>query len=217
MQVGIDEAGRGCVIGPLVIAAVKDNPFLLKLKLKDSKLLSPSQRNALLKEIKKTSKVKVIKITAKKLNSLMNKYSLNQIERMYMAQLINKFLKEENIERVYIDCPDNNINKFIREIKKDLIKKDIKIIAEHKADINYPIVSAASIVAKVVRDREVEKIKRIIGYDFNSGYSSDPKTREFLKKHFKDKKVEPFIRKKWSTYRRLVESDDQKQSKITQY
>lgn len=210
MLVGVDEAGRGCVIGPMIIAAVTDSPDLYSLKLKDSKLLSRSRRSFLFTEINKVSQSAVVKITALKLNELMSKMSLNEIELIYMAHAVNKLLSKNNISKVYFDCPETNTKTFVRKIKVKL-KKNVKIIAEHKADTNYPVVSAASIIAKVTRDNEIEKIKKIVDFDFNSGYSSDEITIKYLEKNFNNPLFEPFIRKKWITYRRLA---DKKQTKL---
>ena len=219
IQVGIDEAGRGCVIGPMIIAAVAtDDPLRLSLlNLKDSKVLSPSRRKTLSKEIKKNAYVKLVKISARKLTELMNKMSLNKIELLYMAKLINQFISDGyNIKKVYIDCPENNTEKFKELIKQKLTKK-IEIVAEHKADTKYPIVSGASIIAKVARDNEIEKIKKIVNYDFNSGYSSDPITINYLKHNYDNEKLSPFIRKKWSTYIRLVNAKNKRQTKLREF
>ncbi|MCC7569863.1 ribonuclease HII [Candidatus Micrarchaeota archaeon] len=210
MLVGIDEAGRGCVFGPLVIAAVADSSTskLFLLGLKDSKLLSPSKRKSLFQEIKNTSIIEYVIIPAKKLNTLMNKMSLNQIEFNYMVQVLKKINYNNKIERVYIDCPENNTKKFSYEIRRKS-GTEAEIIAEHKADSIYPIVSAASIIAKVIRDEEIEKIKQELGFDFNSGYSSDEITQKFLKENYKDPKVLQYVRTKWSTYTRLLEKTKQ--------
>ena len=74
------------------------------------------------------------------------------------------------------------------------------IICEHKADFNHVVVGAASILAKVTRDAEIEKIKQKIGIDFGSGYSSDPKTINFLKEHANDTKLKGIFRESWSTW-----------------
>jgi ribonuclease HII len=79
-------------------------------------------------------------------------------------------------------------------------KLEPKIVCEHKADFNYPVVSAASILAKVTRDAEIEKIKQQIGLDFGSGYPSDPNTVAFLQKHVLDFKKERIFRESWSTW-----------------
>ena len=90
-----------------------------------------------------------------------------------------------------------------------LIKTKTKVTAEHKADYNYPIVSAASIIAKVTRDAEIEKIKKKVGFNFNSGYSSDVITRKYLEENYDNPILDPYIRKRWSTYQRLLKKAKQ--------
>ena len=84
----------------------------------------------------------------------------------------------------------------------------MKLVLEHKADLNYPVVSAASILAKVTRDAEIEKIKKEIGVDFGSGYMSDPRTSEFLKKNYK--KYPEIFRKSWAPYQKIIGAKSQK-------
>lgn len=99
--------------------------------------------------------------------------------------------------------------KFAAMIKKNLIHQYVKIISEHKADVKYPIVSAASILAKVVRDQEIEIIKKEIGVDFGSGYAADPITIKFVKAHWENKLAQ-YIRKSWGTIRELEKMKGQK-------
>lgn len=198
--IGVDEAGRGCIIGPMVICAAAINPLneyrLKELGVKDSKRLSPSQRNALYPKVIKLCKYSCAKITAKELNELMEKYSLNEIEAMKASQLIDSLGMPGST--IYIDSPDNVPSKFAKRMEKYLRKK-YRIVAANKADDIYLIVGAASIIAKVVRDREIEKIKAEVGVDFNSGYTSDPITQEIIRKRKDYPLLEQYIRTKWST------------------
>ncbi|MCC7552197.1 ribonuclease HII [Candidatus Micrarchaeota archaeon] len=212
MIAGADEAGRGCVLADLVltIALIDDKNTLENLGLKDSKLLAPKKREELDKIIRKKCKIYSYTITAEELNQLMNKHSLNEIEAIKIAHLINKIYEDGyKINILYVDSPDHiasNFSKRInRRLKKELIDK-INIISEHKADYKYPIVSAASIVSKVMRDAEIERIKQEVGYDFNSGYTSDKITIKFLEECHKDPKVKKYIREHWETYKRIKES-----------
>lgn len=215
MIAGSDEAGRGCVFGDLVlsITLVKDGKKIENLRLKDSKLLTPKDREDFDKKIRKLCKVYTYSITAQELNQLMNEYSLNEIEAMKIAHLINQIYEDGNkITTLYVDSPDHiasNFSKRInRRLKKELIDK-INIISEHKADYKYPIVSAASIISKVMRDAELERIKQEIGHDFNSGYTSDKITIDFLEKNHNNPKVKKYIREHWVTYKRIKESSIQ--------
>ncbi|MCX8154068.1 MAG: ribonuclease HII, partial [Candidatus Bathyarchaeota archaeon] len=157
---GVDEAGRGCVIGPLVIAGVlmKEErlPFLTKLGIKDSKLLSPKKRETLATEITRISeKCLTIKLSPREIDQAVEckrrLHKLNRLEAQIMAQIINA-LKPDI---AYVDAADVIEHRFAQHIQECLTAKAI-IISSHKADRIYPIVSAASIIAKVERDKEIE-------------------------------------------------------------
>lgn len=206
---GIDEAGKGPVIGPLVIVGAliseHDVNKLKSLGVKDSKLLTPLQRENIFKELKKVVKFKIIKISPKEIdNAVESKESnLNWLE----ADNTIKILNELKPNKAYIDCPSNNIQAYKNYLQKKL-KHDMELHVGHKMDSVAIICSAASIIAKVTRDEEIEVIKKKIKIDFNSGYPSDPKTQEFLKKHHKD--YPDIIRKSWDSYKRLIENKKQK-------
>ena len=202
---GIDEAGRGAVIGPLVIAGVtinkKDIIKLTELNIKDSKMLTKNQRENLFPKILSIATSYRIEIIHPQEidNAVMgnNSLNLNKLEANYTAKIINLL----NPDEVIIDCPSNNILTYKEYFIRFIEKREIKILLEHKADINYPIVSSASIIAKVTRDDEIEKIKKKINIDFGSGYPSDPLTKEFLKGNIT--KHPDIFRKSWSTVRRI--------------
>ena len=209
---GIDEAGRGPVIGPLVMAGVlikeKDESKLSDIGVKDSKLLTKQQRNALYdKIIKIVKKYKIIITEPEEIDKAVkgeNNLNLNWLEANKSAEIINTL----NPEKAIIDCPSNNINKYKDYLSKKIKDKKTELILEHKADLNYPVVAAASILAKVTRDNEIEKIKKKIKVDFGSGYPADPVTREFLEKnHHKYQKI---FRKSWSSYSVLENKKKQK-------
>lgn len=192
---GIDEAGRGCVIGPMVLCGVlireKDILKLKEIGIKDSKLLKPKKREELSKKIKEIAKGIMIKRISPK---MIDRYNLNFLELKNMAKIIEKL--RPNI--LYFDCPVNQkgIEKYCEDLKNLLKKKNIflQIIGENKADKKYEVVSAASIVAKVERDRIIKNLRKKYG-DFGSGYPADKKTIEFLKKYYHH--CLPIIRKKW--------------------
>jgi len=130
-------------------------------------------------------------LNAKKLTQMMGKMSLNDIEAKAMATLI-KYAKNSD---VMIDLPDRYEWTFRKRMDK---WKVTKFEAEHKADDKYPIVSAASICAKIVRDLRIEELRRKYG-DFGSGYPSDEKTRDALRDSKLSNSLEKNIRKKWKT------------------
>jgi ribonuclease HII len=205
---GVDEAGRGCILGALAVAGVSVESSMLDelaaLGVKDSKMLSPAQRDALYPEILKVcTRVEVSRIPPKMIDRYVSrgkKYRrLNYLEAIHMAKVIDALAVDE----VYVDAPDANPARFQKELA-ELLSSKPRIIAEHKADVNYAIVSAASIVAKVERDRDVAELREIHG-DFGSGYPSDPDTISFLESWVKSKSSQPeFARKSWKTWDRIA-------------
>ncbi len=204
--IGIDEAGRGCVIGPLVIAGVSVNrgmiSWLISIGVRDSKRLTRERREELYDEIISSGiKYVVEKIPPSKIDVYVRrkvKYEkLNKLEAIYMAEVINRLDGDVAI----IDACGSNINVFYDQVERRLRKK-VRLIIAHKADSLYPAVSTASIIAKVERDREIEALKDKYG-DFGSGYPSDRRTIEFIKSKVREGKLPPIIRKSWRTVREL--------------
>ena len=111
--------------------------------------------------------------------------NLNWLEADKSAEILDNL----NPNKAIIDAPGNNIEKYRVYLLKKLKNKDIKLVLEHKADLNHPVVSAASILAKVTRDTEIELLKKELGIDFGSGYMTDPKTVEFLKSKIKELQI----------------------------
>ena len=104
-----------------------------------------------------------------------------------------------------------NIEAWSKDVQK-LIKKPeiVQLLCEHKADLNHPVVSAASIIAKEKREDEIHKLKLKFGKDFGSGYPADPKTKEFITKNFNNKKYKDIIRFSWNTVKKLFKETGQK-------
>jgi len=205
---GIEEAGRGPVIGPMIMVGctikAKDEQLLKKIGVKDSKLLSHLQRKELFNKIIALVDYEISILSPSIIDSALKDSSmnLNKLEALTSAKIINK-LKPDS---VIVDCPAKDTAGYASLIVEHLDKK-IKVIAEHKADVNYPIVSAASILAKVTRDEEIEKLHKEFNVDFGSGYPSDEKTQEFVNKHYQDYN---FFRKTWQTYKNVVDGKKQK-------
>ena len=212
--IGIDEAGRGPVLGPLVMAALavkeEDIKKLEWMGVKDSKLLSSEIREELfdrIRELVEDFRIEVIEPDAIDLSLTEEGTNLNWLEADTSIRLIS----EMNADKIIIDCPSVNIPAYKNYLFTKLperIKKNSELIVEHKADVNYIVVGAASIVAKVIRDRYIDKIKLEIKKDFGSGYMSDPKTQEFLKEHYND--YPHLFRKKWQSYQKVIEGKKQK-------
>jgi ribonuclease HII len=215
---GVDDAGRGPIIGPLVIAGVlleeKDLPLLQSLGVKDSKLLSPHRREQLAAEIKKIAiKWHIISLPPSKIDDIVTNgkklHKLNRLEAHTMAEVIT-VLKPDI---AYVDASDVLADRFGKHIEEKLPFK-IKIISEHKADRNYVAVSAASILAKVERDRIIKELASEYG-EIGSGYVTDPKTVKFLEDWMRKHDSYPdFVRKSWKPAKKLKEQIRAKQAKL---
>jgi ribonuclease HII len=203
---GVDEAGRGCVIGPLVIAGVlvkeETLPFLTKLGVKDSKLLSPKKRETLAVEIARLAeKYVLVKLSPAEIDRVVGSgrklHKLNRLEAENMARIID----ELNPDEAYVDAADVLEERFKHHIQERLTTK-ARIISKHKADRIFPAVSAASIIAKVERDKEIAALAARFG-DFGSGYLTDPKTMVFLRQWLSAQGEYPdFVRKSWKPAKR---------------
>lgn len=204
MVLGIDEAGRGPVLGPMIIVGLQvgkaDIDKLKAMGVKDSKLLSPKRREQLDVEIRKIARNIVIKtVEAQDIDRLRALKSLNQIELEEFAAII----KEVGDDEVYLDLPEPG-KKWTATLRQKIKRPMSKFVAEHKADVNYPIVGAASIIAKVERDRRIRELEKELGMEIGSGYPADPHTMNFLRKWMQTHKdIPPWVRKSWRTAREL--------------
>jgi ribonuclease HII len=215
---GVDEAGRGCVIGPLVVAGVmlkaENLPLLSELGVKDSKLLTAKKREALYPEIiLLTEKYQIIKVFPceidKAVESARKLHKLNRLEAQTMAQVIEALKPDE----VYVDAADTVEHRFGNHIK-ECLKIKTRLISKHKADRIFPVVSAASIIAKVERDREIASLKVEYG-DFGSGYLTDGKTMSFLRQLLEKNDDYPsFVRKSWKPAKRAKNEKGTIQKKL---
>jgi len=215
---GVDDAGRGSIIGPLVIAGVlldeKDLPKLVDLGVKDSKRLSPRRREELAAEIKKLAlKYHVAMLSPAEIDRVVETgkklHKLNRLEAQTMAKVIT--ILEPDV--AYVDASDVLADRFKQHILENLTFK-VQIISEHKADVNYPIVSAASIIAKVERDRAISELQEKYG-NMGCGYPTDPNTLEFLEKWIRKFGSYPdFVRKSWKPAKRLKTKAETDQTKL---
>ena len=213
MICGVDEAGRGPVLGPMVVAAVaiEDDAPLRKMQVRDSKKLTPARREELTAKINETSKVAFQVVSHDEIDARGTKMSLNELEAVVFASLIDRL----GADIVYVDACDVNEEHF-RQMVGGRLNYRPRIICEHKADDTYPIVSAASIIAKTNRDRIVSEIQAEIGQDIGSGYASDPTTIQFLQKWIKEKgDLPPYTRRSWATAKEALSSS--KNAKLTDW
>ncbi len=215
---GIDEAGRGPVLGPMVICGVcffeAKLELLADIGVKDSKKLSPKKRSELAKIIKNSCKnYTTIVVSAQEIDARKKKrITLNRLEEIKMAEIIEDL--KPNI--IYIDAVDVNEARFAKSIQKLLEYSPIKIISKHKADDLFPIVSASSIIAKDMRDGIIEELKKKYG-DFGSGYPSDIRTIKYLREWIVEKKKAPsFARKSWETTKNIIR-EELSNTKITNF
>ncbi len=214
LVLGVDEAGRGAVVGPLCIAAVVveegKEKVLEDMGVDDSKKLSKKRREELEEQVKEVAHdFAVIKIRASKIDEEMRSMSLNLIEAKRMANLIDTLRPD----RAIVDATEANTDKVQRVIQSLLseeARKTVEIVAENKADENYPVVSAASILAKVTRDSSVVDIERKLDEEIGNGYPSDDRTKKFLHRVLERDGVFPHVvRNSWVTAERMVEEKNQ--------
>ena len=203
MYCGVDEAGRGSVMGPLVVGAVftESDDVLLEIGVKDSKKLTPKRREAMYGEI--TSSVpgwSVEIVSAEDIDRLRKTMTLNEIEMDMFKAAVTRY----PTEKVIADCPDVNEAGFSARFQA-MLPPETDVTAKHKADDTYPVVSAASIVAKVTRDRMMEDIRAEFGTDVGSGYPSDHYTMEFIEDWIKKNgKAPPHVRCSWEPVRAML-------------
>ena len=199
---GIDEAGRGSVLGPMVIAGVivpeKMGKILERMGVKDSKRLTPNRRTILSRKLRKMFEYEIVVISAREIDDLRaDGVNLNEIEKNAMESIILKL----NPEKAIVDAVDVKAERFQENLCKDT---GIDVIAEHKADDKYIEVSAASIIAKAERDDYIKEINKeyIKSGGIGSGYPSDPTTKKFLANYTYDE-MPDFVRKSWATVAKM--------------
>ena len=215
---GADEAGRGPVIGPLVIAGVTfdNNSELARLGVRDSKKCSPKQREYLADRIKELARnYEIIIIHASDIDDMRKIMTLNEIEVNAFSKIITK-LKPV---KCYVDSADVNDKRFGMDILSRLNFKP-EIISKHKADELFPIVGAASILAKTVRDEKVRMIEKELVKKLNlplgSGYPADRVTQDFLRAWLKKfGEFPPYTRHSWKTTQKLL--NEIKNSKLEDF
>jgi len=220
---GGDEAGRGAVLGPLVVSLVSINEGkakkLSEIGVRDSKMLSRKRREFLFDDIYSLAEdVRTYAITPEEINNAMrSNISLNELEAIHFARLIDE--SEANPKKIYLDSPDvipekfgirvsliskkplkvNGVRRREKERSSNAAKAVAKVIAEHKADVKYPVVSAASIIAKVTRDRAIEELEESLGFELGSGYPSDKITIDMIRRNLDNERLLKHVRAEWKT------------------
>ena len=199
---GIDEAGRGSVLGPMVIAGVvvpeKMEKVLERMGVKDSKRLVPNRRTILSRKLKKMFPHEMVVISDREIDDLRaSGVNLNEIEKNTMESILLKL----EFDKAIVDAVDVKAERFQENLRIDT---GLNVFAEHKADDKYIEVSAASIIAKAARDEYIKDINKdyIKSGGIGSGYPSDPKTKDFLSKYTYDE-MPDFVRKSWATVAKM--------------
>jgi ribonuclease HII len=202
---GVDEAGRGSIIGPLVVAGIgiRESKIALlhKMGIKDSKTLSPKARARLFGEIMKiVDSVCIHKIDPVEVDGSVSLRGLNRLEAKIMASVINTIGADE----VYVDCCDVNPQRYREYMECHLTCKP-KLHSMHHADAINMVVSAASIIAKITRDEEIQHIRSKYG-SIGSGYPSDERTMSFIREWVaKNGSAPEFTRKSWKPLRLILD------------
>jgi len=204
---GVDEAGKGSVLGPMVVAGigVSSEERLSDLGVRDSKLLAPKERERLYTQIRKRCKIATVTIDAQEIDVIRNEMTMNACVARAHAQVITKL----SPTRAYVDACDVNCLRYAEMVKAHLFS-ECEIVSEHHADEKFIVVSAASIVAKVIRDRAIAKLGKEFG-EIGSGYPSDPLTIQWLTGYIREHPSPPPIaRRSWKTVGALLAQKNQR-------
>jgi ribonuclease HII len=200
---GIDEAGRGAALGPMVVAifAIDEDRIweLRRIGVRDSKALSRSARERIFEQLMNLdAKRSYRKVEPSEIDAAVRSRGgrgLNALE----VKVFRELIEEVRPQLVYIDSPYRNA-KMVYELIGEV--KGVRVVCEVRADAKYEVVSAASIVAKVIRDRSVSEIGA------GSGYPSDPRTRRYLREVAIRGEVPPYVRRSWRSFRNALTLDD---------
>ncbi|MDN7012442.1 ribonuclease HII [Methanoculleus sp. FWC-SCC3] len=203
MICGVDEAGKGSVLGPMVVAAVGccEIEDLAALPIRDSKALRPKQREELYEILFRDFSIAIVTIDAAGIDDARSKMSMNTC----VAELHAEAIMGLQPEYAYVDACDVNAERYGRTVA-GLLDYPCAIVAEHHADARHKIVGAASVVAKVTRDRAIRELKQQYG-TIGSGYPSDPATIEFLRSYIREHGSPPACaRRSWKTVTNLCQT-----------
>jgi ribonuclease HII len=209
MICGVDEAGRGPCFGPLVVAGilVENDTELVRIGVNDSKQLTPKKREQLAPQITRlATNYELIVLPAVDIDVFRKTMTINQLEVFMFSKIIEKLKPDV----CYVDAADVNEERFGQDIVSNLSYKP-RMISKHKADEQYPIVGAASILAKVTRDEHIRKIAQELEPRLNlplgSGYPADPVTKQFLSSWVsRFGTLPPYVRESWETCQQLIKN-----------
>ena len=209
MRIGVDEAGKGPVLGPMVAAAVRANPETLPDGIADSKRLSPARREELAATLRERDDISVGVAFVEPGTIDDPETDMNLLT--VRAQVEAAADVASDGDELLCDAGDVSESRFGRRVRDGVADAGISVDvhAQHRADDEHAIVGAASIVAKVERDRRVEAIAEEYG-EVGSGYPSDQTTRDFLREFVREHGILPdCARKSWSTCADLLAAHEQ--------
>jgi ribonuclease HII len=204
---GVDEAGRGSIIGPLVVAGVSVRESKIEelrhMGVRDSKVLTRKARARLFGEIFKVAdSVCVHKVGPVEVDGSVSVRGLNKLEAKVMAAVIDRMEADE----IYVDSCDVNPARYRDCMEQHLVTKPRRLHSMHHADSTNIVVSAASIIAKITRDQEIQEIRIRYGRGVGSGYPSDEKTMRFIRRWVaKNGQAPEFARNSWKPLRIMLE------------
>jgi ribonuclease HII len=204
-RIGIDEAGRGPVIGPLVVGALRvseaDLAKMHEVGITDSKLLSPEKRVELDAWIRQQGWDFELHVSnPPEIDRAMMATNLNDHEVSLFAALARK-LRVEGEGILQLDACDSDASRFGNNVASriDWPWHGWTMDSRHAADLHCLAVAGASILAKVERDRIIRELGESLGIDIGSGYPSDPKTVSALPALLEGDTPHDCLRWKWKT------------------
>jgi ribonuclease HII len=201
---GVDEAGKGPVLGSMFAAAVVGDSSDLPAGVADSKRLSPARREDLDERIREDFEVGVAEVPVERIDD--PETDMNELTVEAQASALGDVATDGLAG--HVDAGDVDEARFGRRVAEG-VAADVDVTAEHGADDEYALVAAASIVAKVARDSHVEELRAAYG-DVGSGYPSDPTTRDFLREHVREHGALPgCARESWQTSRDALAAAEQ--------
>lgn len=202
--VGVDEAGRGAWLGPLVVGAVAVRPEelerLIATGARDSKTLRPAAREEVYDRLERFARLASIELAPAEIDRFVRRGRLNQLEARAFGEVVRPF----GPALVRVDACDTNARRFGAAVAREA-GPGFRVVARHHADADDPLVGAASIVAKVRRDRAVRRLAEELGAELGSGYPSDPTTIAFVRARAPAAgSLPPWLRASWATTQRVI-------------
>lgn len=207
IRFGADEAGKGPVMGPMVVCAVRADINILPTGIDDSKKLTPSKRRGLHKSLINMDSLEyaTVHVTAKQIDE--SEKNMTELGTDAFISALNMVIEEGNGGA--IDTAHSNPDEFKRTVESQL-NKSVHLKCEHGADEKFPMVGAASIIAKVERDKRMAEINDEFEMPVGSGYPSDSTTITFLENYIRNHNELPqYTRKSWSTAENIIEEYNQ--------